>query len=161
MRTQLLVITALVLPSFGGSVVSSAPPDVVLVEENDKEMNAAMDKARKSVEDFVKAFQKADKSRSGFAVKIAIKDGKQVEHFWVGITKFDGMQFEGTINNEPALVKTIKEGEKVKVEKARVEDWMYIENKKLVGGYTVRVLRNRLTPEERKALDDSVPFKID
>jgi uncharacterized protein YegJ (DUF2314 family) len=86
---------------------------------------------------------------------------KNVEHFWVKITKFDGEQFEGTINNDPELVKTVKDGDRIKVEKEKVEDWMYVEKNKLVGGYTVRLLRDRLSPAERKALDDSLPFKIE
>ena len=74
---------------------------------------------------------------------------------------FDGRQFEGTISNDPTIVKTVKSGDVVKVEKNAVEDWMYVEKRKLVGGYTVRVLRDRLSAAERKALDDSLPYKID
>jgi uncharacterized protein YegJ (DUF2314 family) len=161
--TGLLIATAAGVPrvSQAGQDKKGKAPDLVFVDEKDKEMNAAMEKARKSVDDFIKAFQKPKKGQSDFGIKVGITDGKQVEHFWVAVTKFDGKQFEGTINNEPALVKTIKEGEAVTVEKGKISDWMFVENKKLVGGYTVRVLRNRLTPEERKALDESIPYKID
>lgn len=136
-------------------------PDLVFVAEDDEEMNEAMDKARKSLEDFIKVVQKPQKTHSSFAVKVAVRDGKNVEHFWVALEKFDGKQFDGTIGNDPMLVKTVKAGDRIKVPKDKVEDWMYIEKAKLVGGYTVRVLRNRLSPEERKALDESIPYKID
>jgi len=139
----------------------SKAPDIVFVAEDDKEMNAAMEKARKSVEDFIKVFQSRQKGQSDFGVKVAIRDGKKVEHFWVAIAEFDGKQFGGTISNDPMLVKTVKAGDRVKVDKDKISDWMYVEKKKLVGGYTVRVLRDRLTPEERKALDDSIPYKIE
>jgi uncharacterized protein YegJ (DUF2314 family) len=136
-------------------------PDLVLVDENDKEMNAAMEKARKSVGDFLKAYQKPTRKQSQFAIKVGIKDGKKVEHFWVAVTKYDGKQFVGTISNEPQFVTNVKEGEVVTVDKDKIEDWMFVEDRKLVGGYTVRLLRSRLTPEERKALDESIPYKID
>ncbi len=140
---------------------SKPPPDVVYVPENDKEMNEAMDKARKTADEFVKLFQKRQKSQSEFAVKVAIREGKKVEHFWVAISEFDGKQFKGIINNDAELATTVKAGDEVKVDKDKIGDWMYVDKKKLIGGYTVRVLRNRLSPEERKALDESIPYKID
>jgi uncharacterized protein YegJ (DUF2314 family) len=59
------------------------------------------------------------------------------------------------------VVKTVKTGDKIKVRKDTISDWMYVENNRLVGGYTVRILRNRLSLVQRKALDDSVPYKIE
>src|SRR5438128_7014952 len=156
-------VTRLLVPFLllAGFACSSKPPDLMVVAEDDKDMNAAMEKARKSVDKFIKAFQKQRKGQSDFGVKMAIRDGKKVEHFWVEITRFDGNQFEGTISNEPTMVTTVQSGDLVKVEKNRIEDWMYVEKGKLVGGYTVRVLRDRLSSGERKALDDSLPYKID
>jgi uncharacterized protein YegJ (DUF2314 family) len=37
---------------------------------------------------------------------------------------------------------------------------MYVDNGTLVGGYTTRLLRKRLTPEERKELDARVPYRF-
>ena len=84
-----------------------------------------------------------------------------MEHFWVAISEFDGKQFKGIINNDPDLVTNVKAGDAINVDKDKIGDWMYVEKKKLIGGYTVRVLRNRLSPEERKALDESIPYKIE
>jgi uncharacterized protein YegJ (DUF2314 family) len=52
-------------------------PDIVFVPEDDKEMNAAMEKARKSVEEFFKVFQNPQKGQSDFGIKVAIRDGKK------------------------------------------------------------------------------------
>ncbi len=38
---------------------------------------------------------------------------------------------------------------------------MYIENGKLFGGYTIKVLRNRMTEEERKQFDAESGMQID
>jgi hypothetical protein len=38
---------------------------------------------------------------------------------------------------------------------------MYVENRKLVGGETLRVLRDTATPAERADFDKSVPFSIE
>jgi uncharacterized protein YegJ (DUF2314 family) len=166
MRLELLFVSAVTLllalsPVVADDKGKTKAPDIVLVSENDKEMNAAMEKARKSVDDFINVFEKRKKRQSNFAVKVAIQDGKNVEHFWVEVTKFADQQFEGRISNDPMIVKTVAAGDEVKVAKDKIGDWMYVENKKLVGAYTTRVLRNRLSPEERKALDESIPYKID
>jgi uncharacterized protein YegJ (DUF2314 family) len=142
-------------------VAADKAPDIVPVAENDKEMNAAMEKARKSIEDFIRVFLNRQKSQSDFGVKVAIREGKEVEHFWVAISRFDGNEFDGEIGNTPMVVKTVKTGDKIKVRKDTISDWMYVENNRLVGGYTVRILRNRLSLVQRKALDDSVPYKIE
>lgn len=137
------------------------PPDLIIVSGDDKEMNAAMDKARKSVDDFVKAYENITKEQGDFGIKIAVRDGKSVEYFWARLTKYSDEKFTGIITNDPELVKTVKAGDKVDIEKDKICDWMYVEKKKLVGGYTVRVLRDRLSPAERKVLDDSIPYKIE
>ena len=38
---------------------------------------------------------------------------------------------------------------------------MYVENRKLVGGYTLRVLRDAVTAAERAEFDKSVPFVVE
>ena len=38
---------------------------------------------------------------------------------------------------------------------------MLLENGKLVGGYTIRVMRDQASPEERKEIDAAMGFVID
>jgi uncharacterized protein YegJ (DUF2314 family) len=136
-------------------------PDIVYVPDDDKEMNAAMESARKTLDEFIKVWKKRTAAQTEFAVKVAIRDGDKIEHFWVGVSKFDGKNFEGHIANEPGLVKNVKEGDLIAVAKAKVEDWMYVQKRKLNGGYTTKLLYKRLKPDERKALDASIPYKIE
>jgi uncharacterized protein YegJ (DUF2314 family) len=57
---------------------------------------------------------------------------------WLTPVSFDGTTFHGTVNNEPEKVKTVRMGQKVTVAPSEISDWMYVENRKLVGGYTLR-----------------------
>ena len=43
----------------------------------------------------------------------------------------------------------------------QISDWMYVEDGKLVGGYTLRVVRDSLTEEQQAAFDSNLPFKIE
>jgi uncharacterized protein YegJ (DUF2314 family) len=74
---------------------------------------------------------------------------------------FDGKNFVGEINNEPEKVTNVKLGDKATIPKAEISDWMYLENGRLVGGETMRVLRDSLSPAEREQFDQSVPFKME
>jgi uncharacterized protein YegJ (DUF2314 family) len=67
----------------------------------------------------------------------------------------------GILNNKPVDVKTVKLGEKVEVTPDKISDWKYIENGRLVGGFTTRVIRDGMMPKEREQLDHDLPFKIE
>jgi uncharacterized protein YegJ (DUF2314 family) len=50
--------------------------------------------------------------------------------------------------------------QRVDFEPSYISDWMYIEDGYLVGGYTTRVIRDRMTPKERTAYDAQAPYKF-
>jgi uncharacterized protein YegJ (DUF2314 family) len=134
---------------------------VTMFDKNDPKMNAAMDKARGSVKSFIAALKAPKAGQSGFSVKMAFTDGDQTEHMWLSPVSYDGTKFSGTVNNTPEMVKNVKIGQTVTVSPEKISDWMYIENKKLVGGETLRVMRNALSPAERADMDKNMPFKIE
>jgi uncharacterized protein YegJ (DUF2314 family) len=92
---------------------------------------------------------------------MAFTDGDKTEYMWLTPVNFDGNNFTGTLGNEPERVKNVKVGQKFSIAPSKISDWMYIENGKLVGGYTLRVMRDTLSPAERADFDKSVPFSID
>jgi len=42
-----------------------------------------------------------------------------------------------------------------------ISDWLYLEDDLLVGGFTLRVIRDRMSPVERMQFDASVPFRVE
>lgn len=134
---------------------------VVFFSNDDPEMNKAINKARASVDSFIAALKSPKKGQVSFSVKMRVTDGDQVEHMWVTDVSYDGAKFNGKMGNEPVNVKTVKLNQKVSVKPAEISDWMYIDNQKLVGGETIRVMRNKLSPKERVDFDKGMPFKIE
>jgi uncharacterized protein YegJ (DUF2314 family) len=55
----------------------------------------------------------------------------------------------------------VKMGEKVLIDKKDITDWMYLDNNTLKGGYTIRVIYNRMSKEERKKFAATLRFKIE
>jgi uncharacterized protein YegJ (DUF2314 family) len=97
--------------------------------------------------------------QKSFLVKVVFDEGEQREHIWVADLGLAGDKLRGVIANEPNLP-SLKFMEKVEFEPRYISDWMYIEDGYLVGGYTTRVIRDRMTPEERAAHDAQAPYKF-
>ena len=154
-------IVALLAIAVAGCGKKQSADKVTYVADDDPRMNAAMEKARSTVNTFITALKSPKAGQSAFSVKMAFTDGSNIEHLWLTPVSFDGRNFQGTVNNEPEKVKTAKMGQKVTIAPAKISDWMYVENRKLVGGQTLRVLRDALTPAERADFDKSVPFFIE
>ena len=126
------------------------PDQPVLVSSKDPEMNAAIRKARASLDSFWAKLASPAVGETDFSVKVAIKDGKNIEHFWIIGVKRAGDKISGTINNEPELVKNVAFGEHYEFTEEVISDWLYRRNGKMVGNETMRPLLKRM-PEDAAA----------
>lgn len=124
-------------------------------------MNAAIAKAKATVPQFIKVLRSPGKHQTDFSIKYPYKDGDKVEHMWINDLTYDGKTFHGTVGNDAEQVSNVKLGDKADIPATEISDWMYVENGKLVGGYTIRVMRDTMSAKERADLDASLPFKID
>jgi uncharacterized protein YegJ (DUF2314 family) len=151
---QHLRALALIACSFAMAPHSSAQTEdkTIAVGEDDPEMNAAIEKARKSLETFWQTRANPSQGEQSFTLKLALTDGENVEHFWCAQIEGDATDATCAINNEPQSVMTVKFGDRVKVEESKISDWMYIRNERIVGGQTIRVLLKSLPADQADAL---------
>jgi len=129
--------------------------------EDDPRMKEATDMARRTVGTFLQALQEPRPSQSRFGVLMPVTDGKHTEDVWIAPVTYDGRYLRGRIDEAPESATGLKIGDEVTAEPSTISDWMYVDGKKLVGGYTFRVLRDRVTPSERKELDREVNVEIE
>ncbi len=118
----------------------------------DAEMNAAIEKARKSLPLFWEKLAKPGEGESGFTLKVKIEDGGYSEHFWVIDIERKGETIFGTIDNTPEEVKSVTMGQRIQIAPDRISDWMYMHNRKMVGNETLRVLLARMPKQQADAL---------
>ena len=52
-------------------------------------------------------------------------------------------------------------GQQVSLKLSEISDWKYQKGKKLVGGFTIRYLADRMPPKEREALLKEAGFELD
>lgn len=138
-----------VLPPAPWRLVQAQGKDnVIHVPEDDAEMNAAIDKARRTLPEFWGALAAPGPSEANFALKVMISDGEAVEHFWLTDIERSGDVIVGTISNDPSDVKSVRMGQRYEFSEADVSDWMYFRNGKMVGNETMRPLLKRM-PEDQ------------
>ncbi len=122
------------------------PETLVESGYDEKEMEAAIAKARGEVDTFLAEL--SNPKGEDHAVKAPISDGETTEHFWLTDVTFRDGQFEGTVNNEPGMVKNVRIGQKWTLAKSEISDWMYMRDGKMHGNYTMRPLLKTLPTEE-------------
>lgn len=136
-------------------------PKVTGFEAEDPEMNAAMRQARATLTDFEKRLAQPPPTQQHLGLKGRFEEGEHVEHMWIGEIEVTSEGYRGVLGNHPVHIQSIDVGSKVLVTREQVSDWMAIDDGKLVGGYTLRVQRARMSPEERAEFDAQMAFTIE
>ena len=132
-----------------------------VVEDNDDAMDRAVTKARESLGFFLAALQAKKPDSHDFEVKKCFIDGDKVEHIWVGNIRWDGKRFHGRVDNKPLDVSNVHLGQGVTVTPEDLTDWMFVKDGKLMGGYTMRVLYRRMSPDEKAEFQKEADFQIE
>ena len=136
-------------------------PDIYSVEDSDKEMNEAIKKSRQTFDIFLTTFKNPKSNQTSFSVKMPFPTSDGAEHIWLVNIESAGGKLFGQVDNLPENVSSIKLGDKIEIEKYKISDWFYIENNKLIGGLTIRVLRDRMSADEKKQFDEEFGVKFD
>jgi uncharacterized protein YegJ (DUF2314 family) len=134
-----------------------ATDKTVPFESEDAEMAAAIRAAKDSFAEFLAALRQPRAGQVSFLVKAAFVEGEHVEHIWLADLELLPNRLRGVVANEPSI-ESLKFKQQVEIDPSQLSDWMYIENGCLVGGFTTRLIRKRMNPQERAALDANSPY---
>ena len=134
---------------------------MVQIAGDDAAMNAALAKGNATLPQFRAALSKPTPAQADFAVYARFSENGRNEYLWLEPVALSGPNFRGRINNAPAMLTGVKLGQTVTIPAKDIGDWMYIENGKLVGGQTSRVLRDQMSDAERAEFDRSLPYRFD
>jgi uncharacterized protein YegJ (DUF2314 family) len=159
------VIAGLTLNAQAANVVSQelkkgTEPKYFEVPSDHAAMHRAVIEARKAVGKCIIALKHPAPGQQEFEVKKPFIQGNQVEHIWLSDVRFVGNRFQGQVDNRPRKIRELKLGQLVSVNPNEISDWLYVDNGKLVGGYTVRVHYNELSPQQKREFDREADFKI-
>jgi uncharacterized protein YegJ (DUF2314 family) len=165
--TAAALFAAITLPAQADPSTRSEPktngatePESYHVPNDHAAMREAVTRARKTVRKFIDALEHPTPGETDFEVKKPFVDKGEIEHIWLSDVKFIGGRFQGKIDNVPAKISGPKLGQLVSVNPDEISDWAYVNDGTLVGGYTIRVHYNELTPEQKREFDRSADFKL-
>lgn len=132
----------------------------VAVPRDDPEMKQAYREALETVETFIASLRNPTPTQSYFAVKIRLRTDSGDEYVWIRDVSCDDLAFTGEMSSAPAGP-SYKLGDSYRVDKNDIYDWMIVDNGNLVGGYTIRVARRKMTVEDRRQFDQRLWFDVD
>lgn len=132
--------------------------EVYTFTNNSTSMEAAIAEANKTWPLFEQNIFAANPGTDHFAVKMIFKDFEDEEHLWlINLHKKNG-KLHGVLDDTPYKIKDMKVGDTFIIKIDRISDWVYSENGKMIGGYTIRVIHNNLNGEEKQEYKSSLPF---
>lgn len=85
--------------------------------------------------------------------KPGAKGEPEVEHMWLSDVDYDGEFVSGELGSAPNKIKSVKEGDTLRVQISQLSDWMYAIGDVVFGGFSVNLLRARMSAKERKNHD--------
>ncbi|MCR5887370.1 DUF2314 domain-containing protein [Hymenobacter sp. J193] len=166
MRISSLFLIGFLL-SFAGCTSDSSKikregePAIYTTDADDEEMNKAMRQGKATLPAFLLTISKSDSTIINSAIKVHYDDGVQREYLWVGSLSIENGQLYGVVDNKPEFTSQVVAGQRILVDTTTAVDWNYTQNNRLFGGYTIKLLRNRMTPEERAEFDQSTVLTFD
>ena len=157
----LLVLSA--QPILGQAEKTERPvePTIYDVDSEDAEMNEAIKKSRLTFGEFFAAFRSKNPSQRNFSVKMPFATEYGAEHIWLTNMEIKGEKLLGVVDNLPQSVNTVRLGDVVEIDSEKITDWFYVDNEKLVGGLTIRLLRDRMSKSDKKRFDRTFGATID
>jgi len=161
MRLYLSLLIAVAAISLAACSRSKEGNNYTHVESDDAAMNAAIEKAKSTVNDFLQAFHAQKPGTKDFLVKKPYKTPSgQMEHMWIEVQEERDGVLKGRIANEAEETREVKIGQAVSLKTSEISDWKFQDGNKLVGGFTIRYFVERMSPKEREAFLKEAGFDL-
>jgi uncharacterized protein YegJ (DUF2314 family) len=122
-------------------------PAVAVVPDDDPKLAAAAAEANRRFGEFLAAFD-GRKPGDTFAVKVPFSDDYGREFMWVSVAAVDDRFIVGRLDNRPAYVRAVRPGQKVRVPRTGLNDWLIVRGGQLEGGFTLKVVEDRAKGDE-------------
>jgi uncharacterized protein YegJ (DUF2314 family) len=136
-------LLALLAPAGAQTIIERAERDEISsMAREEPAMRKAFEQARGTLDWFLARASSPPAGTTGYALKVAVSDGRGTEYFWVNRFVAEGSRFTGYLGNEPRLVKKYKFDEQFAFDREQIVDWIYIDtnSRRMRGNYTACAL---------------------
>jgi len=161
MKRAFLLMICLFSAACASAPTQTPVPAPPTLSSSDPEMEAAFQQARDTLDAFIQKIGTNHPNRTLVALKVRffLPDGPS-QDLWVDQISYQAGSFRGVMGDDiPALKLSVDD--KVKIERKEIVDWMMVEDGKLIGGYTIRLAFQRMTPSQKQRFLEIVNYSID
>lgn len=116
------------------------------------EMKVAIEQARATLPAFLERARHPQPGDEAFNIKVKLTDSGGTEHLWINELQLDHEPYTGKITMDAEILRNVRSGMLCKFTLDEVSDWMYMENGKMQGNFTLRVLMKSMPKEEADAM---------
>src|SRR5579884_931919 len=137
-----------------------------VLDADDWEVLSARRDARATFGEFVRRFREPPTTQSDLSVEVrlvkatGVAGDSAVEHVWLQPLTVTDSSVRGIIVNTLSDLRRVKYGDTISAPNADVSDWYAVDRDTLVGGFTIRLFRNRLAQAARDSEDRHRPYVI-
>jgi uncharacterized protein YegJ (DUF2314 family) len=96
----------------------------------------AITQARASFSEFLAAFHHPKPNQEFFAINACFNDGRAAEHLWLAELDFETTPPTGVVASQPRVI-SIGYLQRVPFLPAQIADWLFCEDDRIVGGFTL------------------------
>ena len=138
MKHLLIILMA----AFLFSCSNNDDPPIIDVDSEDQQMNAAIEKARSTLDQFFENYTSIE--NDGYSLKFGLEtsDGG-IEHIWFNPLGVNGDTIKAECANQPRDIPDLKLGDIRELKREQITDWMIVSGNKCYGGYTIRALAEK------------------
>lgn len=142
-------------------IQAPTPTSIPTIVGTDEGLDSAIQQARASLHTFIETITTPHADRTFVAIKVRFYPPDALpQDIWVDdVTYTDGV-LRGNMGDDIPSLK-LEAGEKITIDERDILDWMIVENGKLIGGYTIRLAVERMSPEERERFLETLDYSIE
>ncbi len=131
--------------------------------QEEKIFDSISKEARQTLDDFKLAYSMKDTTTTNFMLqeKFEIPNAKAKEGIWIGNIFTVNDTLKGVVNSQPQYTKLVKLNDTVTIDESKISDWMYYKADKMIGGYTIKYIRSKLSDAEKVEFDKQYKVKFE
>ena len=133
------------------TIVEPRPYTIIYVPPEDAEMNRAIEAATSTLPQFYARLASPQRGDDEFMIKFDILPGDDTEFVWATDLDRSRLPMTGRLLNRPEHTDH-RIGQRVTIAEADIIDWTYRRGRVMQGGYTNRVLLERMPPDEAETM---------
>ena len=161
MKRAFIFVIYLFLFACSPALTQLPAPTPTIQLNSDAEMEAAFQQARDTLDSFIQKIGTSYPDRTLVAVKVHfVLPDSSSQDIWVDQISYQDGSFHGTMGDDiPSLKLSVDD--KITLARKDIVDWMIVENGKLIGGYTIRLAFQRMSPEQKERFLETVHYTMD